>query len=815
MFQNYFKIAVRNLLHNKSLSIINIAGLSIGMTCCLIIFQYIALESSFDEFHERKENIYRVLQAFARGNDDLGTGGSYTAQALTPALKDGVPEIVHITRVHSDNALISNPNTPDKVFEEDAILYAEPAFMKMFTFPMVTGNLGTALTSGTTLISESAARKYFGNARPEGQALTVVGAVKKTFTVTGVFKDPPTNSHLQFDMLLPMEDLLKGEEYLSEPEGGWSWNNFTTYVELHPDANIAAVERKMTGVYMKHRGEVIKQQGGRVAMHVQPLRDIHLNSEIDGAADIVAGSYRTVYFFLVIGLITLVIALVNYINLATSRALNRSREVGVRKVVGARREQLMIQFLYESSLTMLSAVVIALAMTAALIPFVNDIAGTQLTLQQWSDPKFIVALGIIVSGGTLLAGLYPAFVLSSFRPGAALTGKTKYVASHLWLRRGLVVVQFAACIVLIAGTGTVYNQLNYMRKMDLGLDLEQVVAISGPRALNENVDRATAMSGFLNEIRTVAGVKGAALSSSIPGLGFNWNGAAIRKATDEPAQALRGVATYIDTAFARLYGLELVAGKEFADVTTSEESQDDPWKVMVNETAAKNLGFNSPAEAVNEPLDIGGYKAVVIGVYKDFKWSSAHREQQNVVFGRSTTGGQVSVRLATNDFGEVIKTLQAKYNVLFPGNVFHYRFVDETFDLQYRNDQRFAKLFSIFAGMTIFIACLGLFGLVAFTAQQRTKEIGMRKVLGATVAGIVMLLSKDFLKLVVIGFVLAVPITWYIMSQWLENFAYRTGISISILAMSGIAALLIALATVSWESIKAALANPVKSLRNE
>ena len=271
MFQNYFKIAVRNLLHNKSFSIINIAGLSIGMTCCLIIFQYIALESSFDEFHQKKDNVYRVLQAFARGNDDLGTGEAYTAQALTPALKDGVPEIIHITRVYSDNALVSNPNTPDKVFEEDGILYAESAFMKMFTFPVVTNNLGNTLISGTTMISESAARKYFGNARPEGHALTVVGTVKKTYTVTGVFKNPPTNSHLQFDMLLPMEDLLKGEEYRSEPEGGWSWNNFTTYIELHPDANIAAVERKMTDVYMKHRGEVIKQQGGRVAMHVQPL----------------------------------------------------------------------------------------------------------------------------------------------------------------------------------------------------------------------------------------------------------------------------------------------------------------------------------------------------------------------------------------------------------------------------------------------------------------------------------------------------------------------------------------------------------------
>jgi putative ABC transport system permease protein len=815
MFQNYLKIAWRNLLHNKSFSIINIAGLAIGMTCCLIIFQYIALESSFDRFHEKKDNLFRVLQAMARGTDELGTGHAYTAQALAPALKDGVPEIVNITRLHSDDALVSDPNKPDKVFEEDAILYADPAFMKMFSFPLVTGNQAKAMTSGNVIITESAARKYFGTTKAEGQSLAVVGSIDKTYTVAGVVKDPPANSHLQFRILLPVEDLLKGEDYASEPEGGWSWNNFTTYIELHPDADLAVVEKKMTDIFLKYRGEMIKQQGGRAAMHVQPLTDIHLNSDIEGAGQIVAGSYRTVYFFLVIGLITLVIALVNYINLATARALNRSREVGVRKVVGARREQLVIQFLYESGLTMTAAIFIALAITAALIPFVNDIAETQLTPQQWLDPKFLLAFGVIVCGGTLLAGLYPAFVLSSFQPGSALKGKTKYVASHLWLRKGLVVVQFAACIVLIAGTAVVYNQLNFMRKMDLGLNLKQVVAVSGPRVLSENADRATVVAGFMNEIRKLPGIEEVAMSSSLPGLGFNWNGASIRKATDDPSQAIRGVATYIDTAFAKLYKLKLVAGREFSDINNVEDTEDAPWMVIINQTAVKTLGFASPEDAVNESLDIGGYKAQVLGVYKDFKWSSAHQEQQTIVFGRSTTGNQISIRLATSNFSDVIKKVQTTYDALFPGNVFHYRFVDETFDLQYRNDQRFAKLFSIFAGMSIFIACLGLFGLVAFTAQQRTKEIGMRKVLGATVSGIVALLSKDFLKLVVLGFLLAVPITWYVMNQWLENFAYRTDISIGILSLAGLIALIIALATVTVQSLKAALANPVNSLRNE
>jgi putative ABC transport system permease protein len=338
--------------------------------------------------------------------------------------------------------------------------------------------------------------------------------------------------------------------------------------------------------------------------------------------------------------------------------------------------------------------------------------------------------------------------------------------------------------------------------------------VQAPRVLPEGTDRATATATFMQELRRHPSVRQASASSSIPGRGFNWNGAAIRKAEDDPSNAIRGVATYIDTAFATLYGLELVAGKEFADVTISDD-ENAPWMIIINETAVKTLGFPSAREAIDQPLNIGGYDARVIGVYKDFNWSSAHQERQSIVFGPTTSGQHISLRLATNDLPAAISSVQAIYDRLFPGNVFRYAFADEAFDQQYRNDQRFATLFTISAGMAIFIACLGLLGLVAFTAQQRTKEIGMRKVLGATVTNIVTLLSKDFLKLVTAGFLIAVPIAWYTMSQWLENFAYRIQIGAGIFVISGVVALLIALLTVSWQSVKAALANPVNSLRNE
>lgn len=814
MLKNYITVAIRNLRSKTGLSLINILGLSIGMTCCLLIFQYVAFEYSFDNFHRNQRDVYRVLQAYARGGDKLDLGHSFTAQALAPALTERVPEIMEITRVHSDNAIVSSHSRPERVFEEDRIFYVDPGFTKMFTFPLVSGEEAPPLSPGTALISESTAAKYFGKDGAVGEVLHITGTIEKSYKVVGVLKDVPVNSHLQFHLLLPIDDLLRGENYISEPEGGWSWNNFSTYVRLHPGADRKTTAEKMTDVLLAHRGEVIREQGGEAALRMQALRDIHLNGKIMDPLNSVTGNHRTVYFFLLIGFITLVIALVNYVNLATARAMSRSREVGVRKVIGARRGQLVTQFLCESALTNMVAAISALALATLLVPLVNELGDIQLTAALWLNPGFWIAFLITLTAGTLLAGLYPAFVLSSFKPAAVLKGKTGAFAAHLWLRRGLVILQFAASIVLLTGTAIVFNQLRFMRGMDVGLNLHQVLTVPAPRILPEGSDPAAATATFLTELRRLPAVMAAAASASLPGRGFNWNGAAIRKATDDPAKAIRGVATYIDTAFACLYGLELVAGKEFSEITMSDD-EDAPWMVIVNEKTVESLGFPSPADALDQALDVGGYEARIVGVYRNFNWSSAHEPQQNIVFGQTLAGRYISLKLAAADLPSTIAGIQKVYARLFPGNVFNYTFADEAFDQQYRNDQRFAKLFSISAGMAIFIACLGLFGLVAFTAQQRTKEIGMRKVLGATVTSIVALLSKDFLKLVLVGFMLAVPITWYMMDQWLKNFSYRIEITAGVFLLSGVIALFIALATVSWQSVQAALANPVNSLRNE
>ncbi|SDM52920.1 putative ABC transport system permease protein [Catalinimonas alkaloidigena] len=814
MLKNYLKIAYRSLLHQKVYAGINLLGLAIGMACCLLIFQYVTFEKSFDTFHQHESTLYRILQGYARNGEALDFSGAYTAQALAPALKEEVPELVAVTRLHADRVMVANAAQPNQVFEEDEVLYADPDFLQMFSFPLLTGDKKHALEPGTALLSRQAAQKYFGQVNPLGEVLEVTGQVSQAYRVVGVFEDVPLHSHLQFELLLSIQDLLNGEDYRNEPEGGWSWNNFSTYVQLQPSAEAVLTEQKMTEVYLNVRSDLLQQQGFTAALHLQPLQDIHLNAAVTGPSDEVIGDSRTVYFFTIIGLITLCIALVNYINLATARALNRAREVGVRKVIGAQRGQLMVQFLCESALTNLTAAVLAVTLAAWLTPLVNQLAQTQLSSSLWMSSGFWPALLLTLLIGTVLAGLYPAFVLSSFKPTAVLKGNVGSFSSPFWLRRGLVVLQFTASIVLVVGTVIIYHQLRYMRSLALGLNLEQVLTVEGPRILPEGTDRATATATFLQQLRSLPAVTQAAASSTLPGQGFNWNGAAIRKVTQDPAQAIRGVATYIDTSFARLYKLTLVAGQGFEDITLSE-AEDAPWTVMTNEKTVQSLGFASPEDAVGQVLDIGGYTAQIIGVYQDFRWSSAHGEQQNIVFGPTRQGNHLSLRVTTQDLPETIRQIESVYHQLFPRNVFHYQFVDEAFDQQYTNDVRFARLFSVFAGLAIFIACLGLFGLVAFTSQQRKKEIGIRKILSASVEHVVALLSKDFILLVFIGFIVAIPIAWYSMQLWLDNFVYRIQMGVEVFLLAGAGAGLIALATVSWQAVKAALANPVDSLREE
>ncbi|HEX8385764.1 MAG TPA: ABC transporter permease [Rubricoccaceae bacterium] len=827
MFRNYFKVALRNLRRQRGYAALNVAGLALGLACCLVIFQYVALERGFDRFHEHAPDLYRVTTSMARAGEDPEAregpeAGAFTPHALGPALAEGVPELLHVARVHPeyDAAIVSSPALRDRVFEEERVFYVDPAFLEMFTFPLLSGDAAALGRPGDALVSETMARKYFGAADPVGQTLDVAGQVERSYRVAGVFRDVPANSHLQFDLLLPTAALLQQDQY-TDPESGWSSNNFATYVQLRPGADRGEAERKMTAVLMANLPEGWREEGWTARVGAQPLADIHLNAAItgpEGPGGIVMGDRRTVYFFTVIGLVTLLIALVNYVNLATARALDRAREVGVRKAVGAERKQLVAQFLAESALTVLAAAVLAVAIAAALVPLVNRLTDSALTGASWASPGFWAAfLGTLVLG-TLLAGLYPAFVLSSFNPATALKGTAGASAGGLGLRRGLVVLQFVASIVLIGGTVVVSDQLRYMREMDLGLDLEQVLTVDSPRVLPEGTDAEAAAEAaantFAEELRRLPAVRGAATSSSLPGQGFNWNGASVRKAEDDPTTAIRGVLTWVDTSFVALYGLELAAG-DLEAFLLPPDSTEWAWTLLASETAVRALGFASPGEAVGRAVDFGDNDAVIVGVVRDFNWSSAHEERPNVFFARSPGGEHVSLRVGTDDLPGTIAAVEATYARLFPGNVFTYAFADDAFDEQYRNDERFATLFTLFAGLVVAIACLGLFGLAAFAAQQRRKEIGVRKVLGASVGGLVALLSRDFLVLVALAVVIASPLVYVGMGRWLEGFAYHVEIGPGVFVVAGALALAIALATVASQAFRAASSDPVKALRSE
>ena len=805
MLKNYLKIAIRNLRKNPAYSFINIGGLSIGIVCCLFIFQYVAFEYSFDDFNQEKDNLYRVNQVTVQGESPLPMSG----YAFGSALLDEVPEVERYIRLHPeyDNAVVSNPLQSEKTFEEENVFYADSSFFRMFTYPLISGDRESALAEpGTVLLSETAAEKYFGEENPIGKTLDVTGWVEGTYRVDGIFRDVPANSHLQFDLLLPMADLL--QRSYQDPNSAWNWMNFMTYVQLRPNADPQEAEQKFTEVLQRNMREVFGDDDIEAVADIQPLNDIHLNDDII-APKTVMGSYRTVYFFLIIGVITLLIALINYINLTTARALKRAREVGVRKAIGAHKRQLTAQFLFESAMTILIASALSFFLAELLLPIVNSVAGTHLTNAIWTQLDFWAVFFGLFSLVTFLAGLYPAFILSSFKPTHVLKGKTgTSTAAELWLRRGLVVFQFTIAIVLLAGTAIVYSQLDHMRTVDLGINIEQIITVPTPRVLPENTNRATAVETFKQEINRIPAVRQTATSSSVPGRGYGFQTLVGHEM--DPDAKISAAGTHVDKNFADLYGLELIAGSGFRDITLPLP-EDNPRPVIATETAIQAVGFDTPEEALGKETLTGR----IVGVYKDFNWSSAHEAQANTFFILSQGLQYISIKVDTQLLTQTIPAIEEIYRELFPGNPFQYSFVDEVFYQQYQNDQRFASLFNIFAGLAIAIACFGLFGLATFAAEQRTKEIGVRKVLGASVSNIIGLMSKDFITLVIVGFVIAVPITWYVMGQWLRNFADRIEIGPGVFVIAGGAALLIALVTVSWQSIKAALMNPVNSLRSE
>lgn len=814
MLKNYLTTAFRSLMKRKFFSMLNLGGLALGIASCLLIFQYVAFERSFDAFHANADHLYRitrtpVIDGAARDTD------AKTWRQMGPAFAADIPEIQDFARyagmrVGATVATLGETGE-HKVFMEHGLAHTDPAFLRMFSFPLLQGDAATALTEpGTLLLSASMAHKYFGTTAPLGKALRVRN---QDYTVRGVFEDVPENSHLQFDFLLPMDDLLQGPEY--QGTNGWTWANFSTYVQLSPDADVDTMSRRLSQSVINNVGGVMDSTFYRIGL--QPLQAIHLRSAGFGDVALSRGlkgsDYKTLYFLSLVALFILVIAWINHVNLSTARALDRAKEVGVRKAAGARRSQIVSQFLFESALVNGAALALAVGLSMLLRPFVNAWAGVTLTMEVWRDPRFWGVFVAIFGAGALVSSLYPAFVLSSYRPIAVLKGRLGALASGLLLRKALVVFQFAASMALLTGTYVVYLQVHHMRSRDLGFDLDQTLVVKGPQLMEPDVDEAAAINTFKQEVSQHAAIRRVAVSSTVPGGGFS-AGLVMSRQNAAPTDRVKIKASFIDDDFLETYGVELRAGRTFSPSLATDQEE----ALLINEAAARMLGFDTNEAALGGKIVLYfGENPVytVVGVVEDVNWMSVAAEVDPAVFGFSPRGGFYSIKVAAANVAEALETTRRVYDAVFPGNAFDYFFLDAYFNEQYQADQRFGALFGLFAGLALVVACLGLIGLAAFTAAQRTKEIGIRKVLGASAPGIARLLAVDYVKLVLVALVGATPLLYFAAEKWLSSFAARIEVSVWLFLTPGLVVLLVALLAVSYHTIRVALTNPARSLRYE
>ena len=775
MFKNYFKITWRNIKNSKIYSFINIMGLAVGMACCILILLWIQDELSYDKFHKNYSDIYRTIPELQN------TKLSANPLALAAVFKEQYPEVRQITRVCQRNWLLKYG---DKIFNENGALVDED-FLKVFTFPLIKGTPETVLAGRESVVlTERAAARYFGTQDPIGKSLSINNNTE--LIVTGVLKDVPSNSHLQFDFLASME--LMGDR------GHTSWSyEARTYAVLEKSVSIQDFAEKISGFVMEHD----KRTNQKVVLHIQPFSKVHLYS-LNGTDPIIY-----VYIFLTIAIAILIIACINFINLSTARSNTRAKEIGMRKVVGAERVDIIRQFMGESLILSTIALLVAIGLVSLLLPAFNNLAQKQLTLGIAGNVSTLLLLvGIILFAG-LVSGSYPAFMLSSFKPVNILRrGKLQSGAGGFVLRKILVVSQFTATIVLIIGTIIMYKQLNYIRNKDIGLDRDHVVAISMDRELRQNY------RSIKNEIKRNPNVINVSAARRYPtGIGhFNpvyWEGKG-------PEDYVTMTDASVDYDYFETLGMKIIQGRSF-----SEDYATDGENYVLNEEALRITGLESP---IGKLFSCWEDEGKIIGIVENFHTSSLHNEIGPAIFTLSQRHGSHSyifVKIRPDDISGTIAFLEKKAAEFAPNNLFEYSFLDDEFNRQYASDQRRGGVYKYFTFLAIFISCLGLFGMASFTAEQRTKEIGIRKVLGASIPNIIVLISRDFLVLLLVSNVIAWPIAYYLMDKLLNNYAYRTSIAAWVFIVSGMMAVCIALLTVCVKIVRVAHSNPVDSLRYE
>ena len=820
MLKNYFKIAFRNLLKNPVFSAIHILGLTIGAAAFLLIFQYVYFERSYDRFHEQAENIYRVPIRYSEGFSSFSKTAS-NHPGLGPAMKSDFPEVSSFTRLVHPSILgaklsLSSINKAGHrmTFREDKIYLADSTFFNIFSFPFLAGDRSRALDKpGSIVLSSDMVKKYFGMEDPLNKTITMNG---RDLIVTGVIENVPANSHLDFNALLSFDTFFGNMKESTL----WIYPEFYTYVLLRPGTDPSILEAKFPAFTDRYMDAIHKEHNFRTYFSLQPLLDIHLKTDCANEPT-VPGSERMVYFLTLLGLFILIIAWVNYINLSTSRSLERAKEVGVRKVVGANKGQLVGQFLIEAALLNGAGILLGLILAKILLPGFMRLVGKNigdslLSFELLIQPTFwLILTGSILLGG-LIAGTYPALVLSSFRPVQILKGK--YHTQGISIRKLLVGLQFVLSILLIAATLLVTRQLAYMNKEELGYTKDQILIVKSP-VIQDSITfvRSNVLTA---ELRQISEVIGLARSSEIPGKLIAFRNETRKDGLDKEYNTHTFIQS-IDDQFLPVFNITLVAGRNFISTDSSRIFNTDNNKVLVNEMLAASYGFEDPEEAVGQfikfklgPVD---HKAEIIGVVNNYHQRSLKEAYDPILYYYSTYSNwsYYSFNISSTDWSNSIAQIEEKYLSLFENNAFEYFFLDEFFDRQYQAEQRFGKVCKVISGLAIFVACLGIFGLSAIILIQRTKEIGMRRVLGASSSEIMFLVTRDFVRMLIIANLVALPLIVYFGRQWLTNFVFNIGLGWQIFTYPIVLLLLIVFIIVGTQIYRASVLNPIQSLRSE
>jgi putative ABC transport system permease protein len=819
MLRNYLTVAFRNLFRNKIYSAINVFGLAIGMATCFFIFLYVHFETSYDRFHKNANRLYRVPVIFS---ETTSSPNATNHPAVGPAMKAEFPEVEEFARLmkasifmHTSAMWYTDEKGNTKIFNESQFYIADASFLTMFSFPFVKGNPATALANPNTIvISESIAKKYFSNANPLDKVLTINKAPLK---VTGVFKDVPENSHVRFNMLVSSGTLGDKWAYTE-----WGWPEFYNYVLLKPGADPNKVRARFPAFVEKHLHDKMKEFKFRAAFVLQPVTDIHLRSNFKNEAE-PGGNERTVYFLSILGILILFIAWINYINLSTAKSMERAREVGLRKVSGATRVQVIGQFIFESFLVNCIALLIAIIIIIGFAPLFDLMIGKKISSAFWSSgiagsASFWFITAAIFIAGAIQVGIYPAFILSAFKPALVLKGKFLRSNKGIVLRNILVSSQFVLSILLIAGTIVVYRQLLFMHSQPLGYNKDQLLVIKTPAVYDSTFNQKT--DAFKTELLKNPAIINMAPSTEIPGRPITARNNVMR-ANQDRQHSFTIDLIEIDKDYIPTYKMQLAAGENLPAYQAGNIFQTKRGKVLINEKLAKHLGYKSNEDALHQQIAFvswfGDIQCEVIGVVKNYHQRSLHEGYEDMLYyyNDHSNWAYFSVNLQTDHLNQHIDYIKKQYDKFFPDNAFESFFLDEYFNRQYQSDERFGNIFATFTFLAIVIACLGLIGLSTFAIRLRTKEIGIRKVLGATVQGIVYLFFRDFVKLVIIAAFIAMPVIYLGASKWLNNFAFHIQIGWFIFVAAPLLLVALAFVTVSIQSLKAALANPVNALRSE